>query len=228
MMAETTHTPRAYKSTIREKQAQQTRELILDSLVSLLEERPAYEISTRQLAQHSGIALRTVYRHFPDRHALLNGLGDRLATVMDTRRPEGELRSIDDLGAMIRQFHRANDESAALVRAEVLFNNDPAQPARESANRSELTTRLIAEAFPNLDPIDRHCLVGLIRTIASGHTWLQLRDGFGLTGEQSGPLVEWALNALIAAIRHGHQPQIAELGTGHVAPSEPTRGVGSV
>jgi AcrR family transcriptional regulator len=207
-MTQTERTARPYRSTVRERQARQTRELILDSLVALLDDRSVHEISTRQLAEHSGVALRTVYRHFPDRQALLDGLSDRGATVMDLRRPEGQLRSIDDLGPMIRQFFGANEESPALVRAVVLFNNDPARPARESVERSDLTTKLIADAFPDIDPVYQRCLVGLVRTIGSGRTWLQLRDGYGITGEQSGPLVEWALNVLVAAVRQGNLPPI--------------------
>ena len=110
---------------------------------------------------------------------------------------------------MIRQLFGANETSPALVRAVVLFNNDPARPARESAERSDLTAKLIADAFPDIDPVYQRCLVGLVRTIGSGRTWLQLRDGYGITGEQSGPLVEWALNVLVAAVREGNLPPIA-------------------
>lgn len=55
----------------------QTREQILDALLKMLQTMSADEISTRELADAADVSLRTVYRHFPDRDALLNGVSDR-------------------------------------------------------------------------------------------------------------------------------------------------------
>jgi AcrR family transcriptional regulator len=207
-MSETPPQSRPYKSTLRETQAQLTRGLILDALIQLLDDRPADEISTRQLAEQAGVSLRTVYRHFPDRDALLNGLAERLATVMGTRNLEAALRTVDDVGPMIETMYAANDDFAALVRAEVLFNSDPARQAQESRNRTDRTTALMASAFPDLDARDQGYLVALIRTLVAGRTWLHLREGFGLKGTQSGPLVAWALNVLLAEARKGNLPKV--------------------
>ncbi len=214
-MSETPPQPRPYRSSLRETQAQQTRELILDAIVDLLDNRHADEISTRQLAEQAGVSLRTVYRHFPDREALLNGVADRLATVMGTRTIEASLQTIDDLGPMVEKMYAANDDFAPLVRAEVLFNSDPARQAQESRNRTDKTLHLMKTTFPELDPRDQRHLVALIRTLTAGRNWLQLREGFGLTGTQSGTLVAWALNALLAEVRRGNLPHIpiADQGT---------------
>jgi AcrR family transcriptional regulator len=207
-MSETPPQSRPYRSALRETQAQLTRGLILDALIHLLDDRPADEISTRQLAEHAGVSLRTVYRHFPDRDSLLNGLAERLATVMGTRDLEAALQTIDDLGPMIKTMYAANDDFAALVRAEVLFNCDPARQAQESRHRTDRTTALIATAFPDIDARDQRHLVALIRSLSAGRTWLQMREGFGLKGTQSGPLVAWAINALLAEARRGNLPRI--------------------
>jgi AcrR family transcriptional regulator len=207
-MSETPPQVRPYKSTLRETQAQQTKGLILDALVHLLDDRTADEISTRQLAEQACVSLRTVYRHFPDRDALLNGLAERLATAMGTRELEAGLETIDDLGPMIETLFAANDDFAALVRAEVLFNSDPARQAQESRQRTDRTTALMAASFADLDARDRRHLVAIIRSLSAGRTWLHMREGFGLTGSQSGPIVAWAVNVLLAEARRGNLPKV--------------------
>jgi Transcriptional regulator len=199
---------RPYKSTLRDSHAQQTRELILDALVRLLDSRPTDEVSTRQLAEEAGVSLRTVYRHFPDRDALLNGLADRGATVMGTRILEASLTTIDDLGPMVETMYAANDGFATLVRAEVLFNSDPARQAQESRNRTDTTLNLVKATFPDLDARDQFHLAALFRTLLAGRNWLLMREGFGLKGTESGPLIAWALNALLTEVRRGNLPQI--------------------
>jgi len=207
-MSETPPQVRPYKSTLRDAQAQQTRGLILDALVHLLDDRNADEISTRQLAEQAGVSLRTVYRHFADRDALLNGLAERLATDMGTRELEAGLETIDDLGPMIETLYAANDDFAALVRAEVLFNSDPARQAHESRKRTDQTSALMASAFADLDARDQRHLVAIIRILSAGRTWLQMREGFGLKGTQSGPIVAWAVNVLLAEARRGNLPKV--------------------
>jgi AcrR family transcriptional regulator len=67
---------RPYTSTLRERQVAQTRELILDAVTTLLADRRADEVATRDIAAAAGVSERTVYRHFPDRDSLLDGCHD--------------------------------------------------------------------------------------------------------------------------------------------------------
>jgi hypothetical protein len=43
--------------------------------------------------------------------------------------------------------------------------------------------------------------------LSGGRTWLHMRDGFGLSGIESGPLVAWALHALLDEVRRGNPPR---------------------
>jgi AcrR family transcriptional regulator len=79
---------RPYRSTLRERQVAQTRELILDAVTTLLADRRADEVSTRDIAAVAGVSERTVYRHFPDRDSLLDGLSRRLPPWPTSHRSE--------------------------------------------------------------------------------------------------------------------------------------------
>ena len=62
----------------RERQTAQTRELVLDAVTELIGDRRVDEVTTREIAATAGVSERTVYRHFPDREALLEGLSGRM------------------------------------------------------------------------------------------------------------------------------------------------------
>ena len=90
---------RQYSSPLRERHAQQTRDLIIDAVTNLLESHRIDEVTTREIAQSAGVSERTVYRHFPDRNALLAGLTGRLMRSLGDEQNPMNLRveTIDDL-----------------------------------------------------------------------------------------------------------------------------------
>jgi AcrR family transcriptional regulator len=173
----------------------------------LLETMSADEIATRELADAAGISLRTVYRHFPDRDALLNGVSDRVEAALGGPAYAARLTSADDLGPMTEELYLKNDSIASLVRAEVLFKNDPAHQPKTFQNRTEQAQQLVASTFPDLTQRECHNLAALPRVLACGRTWLLLlRETFGLDGAESGPLVAWAVGTFLAEVRRGNPP----------------------
>lgn len=210
---------RTYESPLRETQAAQTREQILDALVTMLQMMSADEIPTRELAAAAGVSLRTIYRHFPDRDALLNGVSDRLEAALGPPGYEVRLKTADDLGPMTEEFYRNNEAIAPLVRAEVLFKNDPAHQPQTFHHRTELTQRLVASTFPELTERQGHNLAALLRVLAGGRNWLMLRDAFGIEGPESGPLAAWAVGALLAEVRRGNPPPARQSQPGKRSPA---------
>src|SRR3954451_582951 len=65
-------------STLRERQAEQVRVAVLDAVVAQLEERSVDDIAMADVAAEAGISLRTLYRYFPDRAALLHAAGEHV------------------------------------------------------------------------------------------------------------------------------------------------------
>jgi AcrR family transcriptional regulator len=198
--------PRHYNSPLRAEQAQRTRDLILDAFTDLLEDRRADDITTREIAQRAGVSQPTVYRHFPDRTALLEGLSGRIGQKMGMPGPIAVSRTADDLGARIEAMFRGADDVAVEVRAEVLLNSDPRWYAAQTRRTSAAFQTAVAEAFPELDGRRHAQIAGLLRCLGSSHSWLRMREEFGVPGTESGPMTRWAMELILAAVRRGDLP----------------------
>ena len=198
-------TSRTYSSPLRESQAQRTRDLILDALTELLATHRVDEVSTKQIAERARVSQPTVYRHFPDRAALVQGLTDRVEQRMaDSGVPTPE--TLEDWIEEIEGALRATEDNAAVAIAEAVMNADPRRFTPESRARTENITRAVARSFPELDDRDHRRVAALVRTFISVQTWLRMREEFGIYGAESGPLVTWALETLVREIRAGNLP----------------------
>ena len=117
---------RTYRSPLRDEQARRTRDLILDALIELLADRRSDDITTREIAERSGVSQPTIYRHFPDRTALLRGISARVGELIGERWwTSPTLETIDDIGPRFEALFEVSDEFAVEVRAEALLNADP-------------------------------------------------------------------------------------------------------
>ena len=195
---------REYSSPLRDQQANRTREQILDALTELLAEHRADEITTRMIAEGAGVSQPTVYRHFPDRTALMEGLAARVGYLAEGY---GVIpMTIDDWTARAIDMFVMADEHAVAATAEVILNSDPRRYSAPSRQRSEALLQALAQALPELDARDQVRVGAMFRVLASAQTWLRLREEFGMTGAESGEVVGWALGVLADAIRAGDFP----------------------
>jgi AcrR family transcriptional regulator len=198
-------TSKPYSSTLRDRQAAQTRELILDAVTTLLDDRRADEVTARQIAATAGVSERTVYRHFPDRDALLEGLSRRLPHL-DGVKPAFGLGSLEDLAATSRRLMEVLDAHYVTARAEAVFNADPRRFAADTqANTSEMR-ELLARELPELSEREQLRIAAVIRCLASTQAWLRMREEFGVPGTESGPVVAWVIDIIIRELRAGNTP----------------------
>jgi AcrR family transcriptional regulator len=198
---------RPYSSPLRDSQAQRTRDLILDALTSLLSELPADQISTREIARRAGVSQATVYRHYPDRQALLEGLADRVDAGARGEGTPDAPRSLDELLARAVNDFALPEQHVVEATAEALLNADPRRLSRASRARTEELRQLVADSFPDTDERDRLRITALLRIVYSAQTWLRMREEFGIPGTESGPTIAWALQTLVDEIRAGRFPR---------------------
>lgn len=198
---------RAYNSPLREEQTRLTRELILGNLVELVSEQGAADLSIRDLAKRAAVSERTVYRHFPDRAALLEGLTAYVEARSSWPSSQGMPGTLDGLVEMIPPSFASYDEREAEMRAMVLLNLDPARVASLTRRHQEVLRETVAREFPNLDESRQREAVSVIHLLASSRTWLRFRDQDGLEPGQAGRAAADATAAYIAWLRRENSQQ---------------------
>lgn len=199
-------TTKPYTSTLRDRQVAQTRELILDAVTALLGDRRADEVSQRDIAAAAGVSERTVYRHFPDRDALMEGLSRRLPYLDGT--PSFAVGDLDDLAPTCRRLMALLDEHYVAARAEAVFNADPRRFAADTRSNTRDMRELLARELPELDERQQVRIAAVIRCLVSTQAWLRMREEFGVPGTESGPVVAWVLDTIIRELRAGNTPSV--------------------
>ncbi len=198
-------TIKPYTSTLRERQTAQTRESILDAVTTLLADRRADAMTTHDIAATAGVSQRTVYRHFPDRDALLEGISQRLPQLEGIK-PSFGAGGLDDLAETSRRLMKLLDEHYATARAEAVFNADPRRFAADTQANTREMRELLAKELPELSEREQLRIAAVIRCLVSTQAWLRMREEFGVPGTESGPVVAWVIDIIIKELRAGNTP----------------------
>ena len=197
-------TSKPYTSMLRDRQTAQTREFILDAVTALLGDRRVDDVTTRDIAAAAGVSERTVYRHFPDRNALLHGLSQRLH--LGGVKPSFGIGGVDDIAPTSRRLMELLDENYVTARAEAVFNADPRRFAADTQANSREMRETIAKDFPKLGEREQLRIAAVIRCLVSTQAWLRMREEFGVPGTESGPVVAWVIDTIIRELRAGNGP----------------------
>lgn len=192
--------PRTYDSPVRDKRKTETREQILNALVDVVLHEGVHAFSVQHVAKRAGVSHRTVYRHFPTREALLDGLSELLSG-----QPTGPGLDPD----AIRDSYRAFDANADLVRAYVITS---LALGIEPAKRPERTRRMhqaFANRFEHLDPEEVRATFLALRVLVSSRGWHLLRQ-VGVDGERGGAVVARIFQLVVADLEERNSSALQE------------------
>ena len=179
---------RSYDSPVRDKRKTETRAQILQALVDVVLNDGIHAFSVQHVAKRAGVSHRTVYRHFPTREALLDGLSELL-----TGPPEHATIG----NAAIRQSFSAFDASADLTRAYVITSLALGIEPSDRPGRTEKMHANFASRFPNLDPEEVRVTFATLRVLVSSRAWHLLRQ-LGVDGERGGAEVARIFDLVVA------------------------------
>jgi AcrR family transcriptional regulator len=192
-----------------------TRERILGALAEVVLEGGLSDFSVQGVADRCGISHRTVYRHFPTRESMLDGLVEQMEDAMAAAGGAAKVETVDDLPrAVTRNFAMFTDHEA-LANAAVRFSVGTATENRDRRRRTDAVSAAVAQL--GLADGDARLATGVLRHLSSSRTWLLLREA-GLDAVDTTTAAAWAIEVLVAAIRDGRVPSGATGG----APTDPT------
>lgn len=195
-MSEDTAT-RSYRSPLRERQAAETRRTILAAAAERILDDGIPDFSVREVASQAGVSERTVYYHFPNRQAVLDALADWVDEQLRERRLHADPEDIDDLSGRIGAIFAAFEEIGAPVRAMARLSAAGGRKADATAARTEGFRRRFAPLLDQLPEDEAKRRFAVLRHLVTTNTWVTLRDGYGLDGDDAARAIVWAMEVLV-------------------------------
>jgi AcrR family transcriptional regulator len=189
-----------------DRQRESTRKAILDSAMTMLREEPASTISHEAIADRSGIAARTVYRHFPTRGHLGAAMWARIRDETSTRWPTTEA----EIGPAVRAQFAQFEKHEAFVRATMFASATTDARAQGSAEGRAAFGQSLAAVIRDLSPAEGRRLIAVCLAIYSAPFWQMLRDRGKLSALEAREAAATALEAVISAAKdraRGRKPR---------------------
>ena len=180
---------------LRERQKHETREQIIDAVHALLTEDHPATLSMPRVAERAGTSLRTLYRYFPTKEALVEAASQSFTVPAEV---VGGRVTMETLRTYLRASWSGFTEAIAAVKAQHL---SPAGRTlrQQRVPRSRAAVRAVLEAEGlRLSPADLDRLADLVVALISSSMYLELVDRLGHRDEDAADLMTWTLEAVVA------------------------------
>lgn len=187
--------------TLRDRQKAQTRDLIVDGLVAAMATGEADELGHDALARRVGVSRQTVYRHFPDRESLMRALWERLNprfTAQGLPTDEAALRGL------LQPMYRAFDRDAELISVAQSTPQGRAMRLSVREKRAAAFRQATAAATEGLSEREAILATAVIQLLHGGQAWMEMRQQWGLSGDEIAKACDWAIGALLSDL-HGRK-----------------------
>ena len=191
-------------STLRARQKASTVELILDAVARCLKDSSLAELTFPAIAKQAGIGERTVYRHFPSREALLDAFWGAHQKAVHGPHPS----DAESLMRAPREIFPNFDLHAEVTRGLVTTLQGRAIAQRANKSRVAAFRAAVRDAVGELPEPQATRLCASVQSLVSAGAWLQMREFWGLSGQESAEAVTEAIEVLLASARRGAAKKI--------------------
>lgn len=156
------------------------------------------------IAARAGVSERTVYRHFPDRQALIDGLTEwvdaEIAERLGRNYEEPDDFTLDELVDHAPRIFVTMEEIGLPAEAMVIASQSGEPKAERHLRRNQMFEQLFGEELSNIDRTTRRELFAVTRVLFGSHTWYRMTRELGLTAEEAGEAVSMTIRRLLASV----------------------------
>jgi AcrR family transcriptional regulator len=183
---------------LRDRQAEQVRADVLEAVIAELETKTVDDIVMSDVAGAAGISLRTLYRYFADRSALLHAAGDHVYGSLGV---PYEITGPDDVSASFLDAARRLSSRPALARA--LVQTTAGREARSAARGQRLGAirAALAPLTHGLDAQTARWATAVLAHLCSAVSWVSISGDSGLDDADAQEAVAWAIDTLISVLK---------------------------
>lgn len=182
--------------TIRAEHANRTRGRIVQAATDLVSERGDADFTMPEVADASGLSLRTLYRYFRTRQDLI----DALATVADqaaaSNLPEAAF-DLAGLGDWLEQAWQNLLDHETFIRAQHSSPNGAAIRSARIPFFREVTRTLLAQEVPEIAPSTADDIVDTTLLLVSSSALFEFTDVLDVPVERAARLAATAIRSLV-------------------------------
>jgi AcrR family transcriptional regulator len=189
---------------LRARQKSATRDLILEAVGRCLSDRALEALSFADVAQEAGVGLRTVYRYFPTKEALLDAAWTWLhAAIGIDAFPD----TAEELIALPARVFPLFDAREGIIRG--MLASPQGREVRLAVNsaRQAAIRQAVRDGAGDLPEPAFTRLCAAVQLLYSATGWVTMRDYWGLSGEEAGRAAGDAIRTLITSAKAAHQDQ---------------------
>jgi AcrR family transcriptional regulator len=187
---------RSYTSELRQQAKDETRGRILQAAIDVILKDGVHAFTVKNVADRAGVALRTVYRHFATRDALLEGLDEHGSQVGALGVGVSPPTNLTEAQALVRPLFAYFGAERDLFRATVIASLATGYTPRGFLERRVQTGKLLAAEYPHLPEAEIEEARALIGIIAGSRGWYLLTVEHGLDSERAGAVAEASVRTL--------------------------------
>lgn len=184
---------------LRDQHAAMTRERILEAVADLLERGDPGELTMPGVAEASGVSLRTIYRYYPTREELLEAAG---RWIGDELLKHPYPRDLDEVADLYQVGCRDFDERPGLVRALAFSQLGQRVRGYRRRERLESIERALRTELTGLSQGELRRAEAVLAYLHNMLAYTTLREENGLSGEEIGEAIGWAIRTLIEDLRN--------------------------
>jgi AcrR family transcriptional regulator len=193
-----------YNNAKRREQMRQTRERILDGLVSTMAQGIA-SVSIPAVAEASGVSIPTIYRYFPTKQDLIAALGGHLAAKAGLAGiASAPPATPEELIDSVRRMHRALEGLDDTVRAAAASQLGGQLRAEMIPVRLHMIGAALAPALQQLPAEEQRTARDSVALLASSGMVQLCKDYLGLAGDEAADLIIWAIQRIIGSTPGPH------------------------
>lgn len=185
-------------ASLRQRQGQQVRTAVLEAAIGALETRDVDDLSMADIAEASGVSLRTLYRYFPDRASLLEEAGERLYAQLGVR---FDIVAPEEIAASFRDAARRLSARPKLTRALVQSRAGRVTRSGVRGQRVQAIGAALESISTAVDPGLARRARAVITHLCSAAAWVGVAEESGLPDPEAQEGVAWAIDALVRTLR---------------------------
>jgi AcrR family transcriptional regulator len=187
---------------LREQHAAATRERILSAVADLIERGDVDELTVPDVAEASGVSLRTVYRYYPSREELLEAAGRWIGNEL-MRHPYPQ--TLDEVAEAYRVGVGEFAQRPGLVRALALSQLGRKVRGYRRRERLAAIRKAMRTELPELDEEELRRAEAVIAYLHNMLAFTTMREENHLSPEEIGEAVAWAIRTLVDDLRRTHE-----------------------